>query len=212
MRLWRLVLVSMILILPHPAVSQEPRLPAAESPVRLPVRKPPATTDARPQSIPKTVRLSEVRQRSELAIIEVRLVEDEMIRVGSVVPVEVVVKNAGNRQARVRAQSRDLSQGTARFATGPEAIVAPGGTAVLRVDLTASGSGFSINGRGGGALCGERSERTITLLVPPTAVGFPGYRPGNSESSRWLPLRDGNQADNERMVSFRFDCVVFFQE
>lgn len=214
MRLRQVILVSTILILlPDPAESQEPRprLPAVEPPVRLPAGKPPVAPDGRPQPLRPAVRLSDIRQGPELAIIDVRRVGNGRIRVGEVVPVEVVVRNTGNREATVRAQSRDLSQGTARFANGPEALVEPGETAILQLDLLATGSGFLIGGRGGGALCGELSERTITLLEAPPAVGLPGYRPGNAESSRWLPVRDGNNADNERTVSFRFDCDVFFR-
>jgi hypothetical protein len=79
------------------------------------------------------------------------------------------------------------------------------------LDLVASGSGFSVSGRGGGALCSERSERTIVLFEAPAAVGPPGYRPGNAERPAWAPFRDGNNLDNERVVSFRFDCDVTFQ-
>ncbi|MGH7563269.1 MAG: hypothetical protein ACREK5_02465 [Gemmatimonadota bacterium] len=148
----------------------------------------------------------------ELAIIDVRRVGNERIRVGEVVPVEVVVRNTGNREATVKAQSRDLSQGPARFTNSPGALLEPGGTALLRLDLMAAGSAFSMSGGGGGAFCGEQSERTITLLQAPPEVAPPGYRPSNAESSPWLPVRDGNNADNEWTASFQFDCEVNFQK
>ena len=209
MRIRQILLVGTVLILlPDPALSQEPipGLPGVKAPVL------PAPPDARPRSLPPAVRLSDVRQGAELAIIDVRRGVNGRIRVGEVVPVEVVVKNTGNSEAIVRAQSRDLSQGTARFSIGPEALVEPGGTVILRVDLMATGSGFSIDGRGGGPLCGERSDRTITLLGASSAIGLPGYRPGNAEGTDWAPFRDGNNTDNERTVSFRFDCDVTFQK
>lgn len=192
-----LLVSSLVLLLPDLVESQEPgpKLPQPE-PFRSAVWFPP-----------------EIRHGAELSIIGVRRIGTDPIRTGETVPVEIVVRNKGNRAAAVRAQSRDTSQGTARFAYGPEAPVEPEETAIWRLDLVAMGSGFTIGGRGGGALCDERSERTITLLEAPPAIAPSGYRPGNHAVAGALTtFRDGNNADNERIVSFQFNCSVSFQE
>lgn len=145
----------------------------------------------------------------ELAIVEVRRGRNRRIRVGEEVPVHVMVRNSGDGGITVRPAARDLSQGTARLTHGTAAPIGPGETVVLELDLLATGSGFSMDGRGGGALCGERSERTIFLLEAPAPSNPSGWRSGNSAGAdAWLPFHDRNDADHERTVSFRFDCSV----
>ena len=213
MRLRRALVIGLSAFLaPGVAASQVPRPepPPAdppEQPAGQPSAAPGAAFEPKRPSLPPRVGL---RTGPQLSIVELRRVDGGRIRVGSRIPVELTVRNSGDAAATVRAVSRDLSQGSARFAFGPEARVPPGEKAVLRLDLFAQGSGVSFDGRERGALCGERSERKIFLeeLLP---TPLPGYRPGNDAVATVRTFHDANDADHERTVSFRFDCEVTFQ-
>lgn len=143
--------------------------------------------------------------RAELRIRDVKRLGADRIRVAGVVPVEVLVENAGDVAATVALQVIDLSSGTARWSYTPAARIEAGETASWRVDLVATGSEPT-----GKALCGEHSGRVISLVESARPEAVPGYRPGTAEGAAWIPFRDRDDADNRRTVRFRFDCDVSF--
>lgn len=167
-----------------------------------------ARIDERPVSPPPVARLGPgVRRGAELGIVEVRRVASGEIRPGNPVPVEVRIENTGDTAASVGLHVVDLSRGAARRRYTSEKTIEPGGTASWQLDLVAVGDDPS-----GQARCGERSARLMSIVEAVGGTGVPGYRSGDAGSGGWVPFRDSNDADNERTVSFRFDCEVTFEE
>lgn len=157
-------------------------------PVLVPVLVPaPAAAQIRP--VPPAARPATL-QAPVLEILEVRrfIDADEPIQLNDRVPVEVVVRNTGNRTARVRAGAANPRAGRAgeplmRF--GPVREVAAGATATLPLELLATGNLFR----------GDRFEPTVFLFQPP----------GEDEPPMGRPFRDRTPDDNEYRASLSFE-------
>lgn len=125
----------------------------------------------------------------ELQILEVRRSRetDEAIRLNDVVPVEVVVRNTGNRRAIVRAGTpNDRSgRGGGLMRYGPARTVGPGETVSLPLELVATGNRFR----------GDRFETDVFL--------FNAAAPNDPPLGRIFS--DRNREDNEFRVSLAFD-------
>lgn len=141
----------------------------------------------------------EVRARLEPVVVDLAIVEIRpalRATTGAFLPVEVVVKNGGNRPAYVRPAALQVSDGGGRIAHGSAAPVEAGGVTSLGLDLPA-----------GGGRCGERLARTVWLEVRAESP-VPGYRRGDAAGSPWSVHRDPNPDDDRREVAIRIDCAL----